>query len=45
MHKHMQSEIQMKRIDVNGVVTRSFTHYVFITLKILKTDVGFKVEI
>ena len=38
----MQSEIQMKRVDVNGVVTRSFTHYVFITLKILKTDFGLR---
>ena len=45
MHKHMQNEIQMKRIEVNGVVTRSFTHYSFITLTILKTDFGFKVEI
>ena len=26
MQKNMQSEIQMERIEVNGVVTRRFTH-------------------
>ena len=26
MQKNMQGEIQMERIEVNGVVTRSFTH-------------------
>ena len=45
MHKSMQSEIQMKRIKVNGAVTRSFTHLAIFRLKILKTDFCFKVGI
>ena len=45
MHKNMQNGLQMKRIEVNGVVTWSFTHQAFIRLKILKTDFGSKVEI